>query len=269
MQRQAWILSLLNYTTRLSIQLENIVNQLDPISLEEMDAIQLMSRQDTKYVFHENKLPILLEKLSKFYKILEIDKLRLMSYSNVYFDTKDFDFYHKHHNGRLNRFKIRNRSYVESDLAFCELKYKTNKKRTNKTRVKLAELESEMSEDSIDFLKDISPIPTNELLPVLYMDFNRITLAHRGFEDRCTIDFNLVARNDENEFKFENIAIAEIKQEKFSAASAFNQTLKSEKILPMGFSKYCIGVAATYKDIKQNRFKPKFLTLNKLMHGTA
>ena len=248
---------------------KSILNQIDPISLEEMDVIKLMNRQDTKYVFNQAQLPAILSKLKEHYRVLEIDGLREMTYGNVYFDTKDFRFYNLHHNGKLNRYKIRNRAYVESDLAFCELKFKSNKKRTEKQRTRIEKLEKEMNDETASFLQDIAPVPTSELLPKLFMDFNRITLAHKGFEDRCTIDFNLRAYNDSNSFEFENVVIAEIKQQKFSAASAFNQILKSEKIYPMGFSKYCIGMANVYPELKRNRFKPKLLKLKKIMHGAT
>lgn len=234
-----------------------------------MDAIKLMNRQDTKYVFSENKLPEVLKGLIEHYNILEIDDNRQMTYSNVYFDTKDFKFYHNHHSGKLNRFKIRNRAYVESEIAFCELKFKSNKKRTDKKRIKLGELENKIKEKSGSFLTDISPVPPDELEAKLYMDFNRITLANKKFDDRCTIDFNVVAYNNENKYEFKNLVIAEIKQPKFNAQSPFNQVLKANKVYPDGFSKYCIGIASTYKDIKQNRFKPKFLNLNKITNGTA
>ena len=112
----------------------DILNDFEPVFLEDMGKVSLMNRQDTKYVFSESQLPAVLQKLSKFYNILEIDDLRQMSYSNVYFDTNDFMFYNNHQRGKMNRYKIRNRRYDDSALSFCEVKFKSNKSRTKKER---------------------------------------------------------------------------------------------------------------------------------------
>ena len=50
--------------------------------------------------------------------------------------SADFDLYHRHHIGRSNRFKVRSRRYVESDLCFFEVKYRNNKGRTIKNRIR-------------------------------------------------------------------------------------------------------------------------------------
>ena len=60
------------------------------------------------------------------------------------------------------------------------------------------------------------------------MDFKRITLVHKTWQDRCTLDLALRANNETNEFEFKRIVIAEIKQEKFSPQCDFNLVLKEE-----------------------------------------
>ena len=71
--------------------------------------------------------------------------------------------------------------------------------------------------------------------------------------------------NKKNDFEFKGIVIAEIKQEKFTPQCDFNLILKSEKIYPQGFSKYCMSIAMLYKNLKANRFKPRLLMLNKIL----
>ena len=46
--------------------------------------------------------------------------------------------YHDHHNGKLNRYKVRRRRYIDTDTEFLEVKLKNNKKRTIKSRIKLS-----------------------------------------------------------------------------------------------------------------------------------
>ena len=87
------------------------LNQFETITLSEMDDVKLMSRTDTKFVFNFSRLPEFLEKLSKFYRIMEIDGERLHHYKSLYFDTEDRKFYIEHHNRRVNRNKVRFREY--------------------------------------------------------------------------------------------------------------------------------------------------------------
>ena len=63
------------------------------------------------------------------------------------------------------------------------------------------------------------------------------------------------------------IAIAEVKQEKFSYQSDFIQKMRHLRVIPMGFSKYCIGSAIMYPQLKQNNFKAKFLRIKKITKG--
>lgn len=248
--------------------LKNILSKFNAVHLADMGKVSLMNRQDTKYVFVESQLASVLHKLSEFYNILEIDGLRQMSYSNIYFDTDDFLFYNNHQRGKMNRYKIRNRRYNDSDLTFCEVKFKSNKSRTQKNRLVVADLFEEFDVDSQVFLNENSPVDIEKLNAKLFMDFQRITLVHKTWKDRCTIDLNLKANNKINNFEFNGIVIAEIKQEKFTPQCDFNLVLKSEKIYPKGFSKYCISMAKLYPKLKTNRFKPRLMMLDKLLNKT-
>jgi len=231
-----------------------------------MGKVSLMNRQDTKYVFVESQLPSVLNKLSEYYNILEIEGLRQMSYSNIYYDTDDFMFYNNHQRGKMNRYKIRNRRYDDSDLTFCEVKFKSNKSRTQKERRVIPELVEVFDKETELFLNEKSPVKVEDLHPKLYMSFKRITLVHKTWKDRCTIDLELTATNKKNDFNFDRIVIAEIKQEKFTPQCDFNLVLKSEKIYPKGFSKYCMSMAKLYPSLKMNRFKPRLLMLDKLLN---
>ena len=53
--------------------ISQIVSGFLPISLDEMDDVKLMSRTDTKFAFKASKLPLLLQKILPFYKVLNID----------------------------------------------------------------------------------------------------------------------------------------------------------------------------------------------------
>ena len=99
------------------------------INFEILRDLSLMSRYDTKFIFHIEKLSPIFEHVSALYKIVEIDNKRAPGYENLYYDTDDLLFYHQHHNQRMNRYKIRFRRYVDTDRIFFEIKCKNNKKK--------------------------------------------------------------------------------------------------------------------------------------------
>lgn len=230
-----------------------------------MNAIKLLNRQDTKYVFHQRQLPQILDDLCTDYKMLEIEGVRLSAYKNSYYDTANFLCYNMHQRGMLNRTKIRIRTYVESDLSFIEIKTKTNKSRTVKKRIPLEAGEHLRSPRIVEFVNTHSPIKVEDLTEEIQIDFDRLTLAHKGLKDRCTLDINLRATWQGKTHYFDNLVIAELKQDRFKHASPFNLTLKKHKVYAEGFSKYCFSFIELNDELKRNNFKPRLKHLNKIL----
>ena len=233
------------------------------ISLEEMNSVALMKRTDTKFVIHKSQLLEVLEEIYDAYKILEIKEDKIMTYSSLYFDTEDNQFYNNHHNGKNNRTKIRQRKYVESDLCFLEIKQKNGKGETNKSRIEIPDFETDLSENSIDFITNTTFKEYN-LTPSLWNKFNRITLVNIKEKERVTIDMNLSYKNKETEKSYNDIVVIEVKQERVNRNSKIVKTLKSLKEHPYSISKYCIGMISLYSDIKYNVFKKKLIKINKI-----
>ncbi|MDG1477249.1 MAG: polyphosphate polymerase domain-containing protein [Vicingaceae bacterium] len=249
-------------------ELNNVLNQLKPISLKELDRVKLQDRTDTKFVFNADLLPIILSEISDFYSILEIDGKRTNSYRTLYYDTKDLRSYIQHHNGKANRIKVRFRKYIESDLNFLEVKYKNNKGRTIKARSKVASIEKELTEFSKKFIlnNSFSFFNGNEVIPTLWNNFTRLTLAHKTLNERLTIDLNLGFESFSNHTakNIDHIIIAEVKQEKASVNSDFIRVIRKHHIRKSSMSKYCVGTALLNKNLKQNNFKERILKINKL-----
>lgn len=239
------------------------VNQFKPISLDEMNSVALMKRTDTKYVINISKLPTVLNELLNTHKVLEIKERRIMNYSSLYLDTDSFKFYLDHHNGRVNRTKIRQRKYVDSDLTFLEIKKKNGKGETNKFRIQIDDFETELSATSKEFISEITEQNYN-LTTSLWNSFNRITLVNLKDNERVTIDLNLTYTVGDKEKKYSNIVVVELKQSRFDRKSAVVKALKSIGHNPYSISKYCIGVANLYQHLKQNMFKSKLLKINKI-----
>ena len=240
----------------------NLLN-FDKITLAEMNSVSLMKRVDTKFILKESQLLEVLSKLYEDYKILEIDQERLMKYSTLYFDSKNKKCFNDHHNGKLNRYKIRMRKYLVSDICFLEIKKKNNLGITNKIRRQIKDFETNLTTESKEFITE-SNINNLLLEPSLYNNFSRMTLVNKNEPERITIDVDLSFsfRNDKK--KFDKLVVVEIKQEGKRLNTTINRALKSMSILPTNFSKYCIGISNIIDNIKSNRFKEINLKINKL-----
>ncbi|MFI5170794.1 MAG: polyphosphate polymerase domain-containing protein [Chitinophagales bacterium] len=241
-----------------------ILGNYDTISLKEMEGVELMNRKDTKYFFNRTKLPSILQHLQPEYKVLDIGGNRVFNYRNIYFDTEDFFFYTQHHNQRVNRYKIRIRQYVESNLTFLEIKFKTNTRRTIKSRIIIPEFKMELSDEAKAFIRIHSPFDPEELKPTLRNDFKRFTLVNNSLKERTTIDTDLVLEVPGHKRIFSNLCIAELKMDGSSSGSRFKIAMRDNLCPEVRISKYSVGAAFMYDHLKQNNFKFKKLQINRI-----
>lgn len=242
----------------------SVLSRFEPISLEQMDNVKLMDRTDTKFTFRIEQLPVFLEQLSGDYRVLEVANSRISRYETLYFDTEDFQLYLKHQNGKSNRYKIRFRRYVESGLNFFEIKFKNNRGRTVKDRIRRSGIEYKLDGEVQHLLNEKTPLDPGSLTPKLWVNYSRITLVNKSSRERLTVDINLNFRNDAANKHFNNLVIAEVKQEK-SSPSPFIRIMRQNHVRQGSISKYCLGVISLYEQIKKNNFKPRLLTLNKVI----
>jgi len=168
-----------------------------------------------------------------------------------------------HHNGRVNRNKIRFREYVGSKLTFLEIKRKNNKGKTIKKRMKVDAISNELSEKQQNYIEKIIGRPM-EVNAKQRINFSRITFVHKTQKERLTIDVNLTFENSNEKGDMKHIVIAEVKQERMSRSSDFMRIAKEMHILPIRISKYCLTTLALNPELKKNRFKKKVLFINKL-----
>jgi hypothetical protein len=236
-------------------------------SLLQMKEVELMKRTDTKFILNESKLNSILENIHEHYFILEIQDRRLMTYKSLYFDTDSKLFYREHHSGKVNRTKIRMRNYVESELTFLEIKQKDSSGDTNKSRLRIDQIEPLISIKSIDYIKRKTGKPY-QLEPFLWNHFNRFTLVSKTEKERVTIDLNLSFDFGDSSKSFNKLAIIEVKQERLNRNSFIIQELKKNGIKSFGFSKYCIGMLSLHNELKYNAFKPNLLKINKITGNT-
>ncbi len=245
-------------------QLQALLEPFDGISLQELDEIKLMNRVDTKFVFSIDSLNSLLPLLIKDFNCLHVNNCTIQTYKSLYFDDENFSLFKAHHNGRVNRFKVRIRNYVESQLYFLEIKHKV-KNRTDKLRIELTDFAQKLDAFQIEFIHNVLQ-KKMDLLPVLWNEFQRITLSGKNRNERLTLDLHLNFNQDESNFVMENVVVAELKQADLDRNSPFYQIMKKQGVRPLRVSKYCVGLYSIYgqQKIKGNRFKKKIKILNSI-----
>jgi hypothetical protein len=264
------------------------LNAFQRTDLEGVERVRLMRRSDSKYVFPVKRMPELLAHLESAYRVLDPGKGPVVPYDNRYFDSADLRCYRDHHNGRGIRFKFRYRRYGNSGMTHFEIKAKNNRGKTNKWRI-------EVPMPAVQGQQDLSTVPLplrppstafaelqarqwdpQILQPILDIAFQRFTLVDMGYKDRCTVDTGVSferllpdrpgsqVEHLPRSSSWPELAIAEIKQERFSRNSAFVAAMEAMGIRPLRISKYCLGILDTVPGIRYQRFKNKYHRLCQL-----
>jgi len=251
-------------------QIKELLDKLEPITLEQMSEIRLMNRTDTKFVTNKYKLVQLLELVQGQYYAQFLNGSKIADYKTTYWDTNDHHFYIEHHNGHAPRQKVRVRTYMDSDITFLEVKTKNNHGRTKKKRIEVPSQEREklVESGSDEFLAKLVHRNTDDITPTVQNRFHRITLVNYGKTERLTIDFDVQFHNFEtnSDAKTGNLVIIELKRDG-NVYSPVLDLLRHLRIKPSGFSKYCIGSVLTNKALKNNLFKPKIVRIRKLVNA--
>lgn len=245
--------------------IQEILMKFSYVQLDELAGASLMDRVETKFWFKEQELYLILDQVCDTYDVLEIEKKQIHHYQSEYFDTLDRSLYLDHHNGRLNRFKIRTRYYTESQIGFFEIKHKNNKGRTKKIRIEHPYAYGPLTANALQLIKDQNQSNLLNLQPSLRIEYDRFTLVSKDKMERVTIDLNLQFLDGNLKVEIPNLSIAEIKQQKRNM-SKFLLVMKKLGHKEGSLSKYCIGMALTQKDIKRNNFRNKLRYLEKICY---
>jgi hypothetical protein len=241
----------------------NSIKQFQSVTLKELDSVKLQNRIDSKYILTKQQLVEVLDGICQDQFVLEIDDNRIFSYQTVYFDTPDFQFYRDHHNGCINRVKVRSREYIESNLCFYEIKRKLFGTRTDKQRKVIPTIYHEVPVEDYNLIQ-YKRLDNKPIVEKLSNSFKRITLTNKKFTERITIDLEINFDNGKKHIELPNLVVIEVKQGKTDVFSNTIQVLKRLRIHESSFSKYAIGVSLLEENIKHNNFKPILLKLNKI-----
>lgn len=237
-------------------------------SLVRQAEAELMNRVDTKFVVPVQVLETCLIGLQDHYSVLEIDGSREFCYDTLYFDTPERQLYLDHHNGKLNRCKIRVRHYRATGQSYLEVKKKTNRQRTEKQRLPLcpgAFGQPPTTQQIIAFLTEQSGQPVTRMSPALFVRYQRATLMNAAGSERITIDTRLRfdAPDGRCGIALPKICVVELKYDRKRPFSPLMERLAALDCRPMRFSKYCAGTSLLFADrVKTNSFKPLLRSLH-------
>jgi hypothetical protein len=249
-------------------QISFSISSFTKVGLKEADIVKLMTRHDEKYICTVAELPAILKKAATLFRILDIDGTRIQNYETTYLDTADHRMYLDHHNGKLNRYKIRFREYLGSHQFFLEIKKKDNHGDTEKTRIQITQDFTYKHGANRAFILENSPFDPRLLEPVLTSSFSRITLIGAGIGERVTLDLHPSWRHGSLQASLPGVVIIEVKSARGNSAEGFGHLLREQRVMTRRISKYCTGTCLLYPEIRQNRFKLKLLHLKKVNNSS-
>jgi len=241
---------------------------MQTVTLKEMDAVELINRIDTKFVFREELLPGILGEIRDRYRVLEIEDKTIHRYDSLYFDDERMSLYLNHHNGRANRYKLRIRNYGTTGVSFMEVKRKTNTGRTVKARHRTDLFKKDLDDAQRDFFRSQTGASAGDWEFSVQISFRRITLVSMDPPERLTIDLDLTFDNGKEARVLGGLVVAEVKQGG-KQPSAFLMSMRERQIKPLSISKYCMAVSMLDYQVRRNLFKPTHRHLHRMQENPS
>lgn len=164
---------------------------------------------------------------------------------------------------RRRRYKVRTRSYLDSELAFLEVKTRGPRGHTVKKRLAYDFAQAarmELSREGRFWVAERleaaqcfdGVVRVDSLVPVLSGTYTRSTLLMAEGQGRATIDTDLNWDSWGRELQAPHIAIIETKSG--AAPSELDRLLWANRIRPSRISKYATAMALLTPDLQTNRW---------------
>ncbi len=235
-------------------ELLGAVEPHDPIGLDELvQAADLQSRTDRKYVLTRHEALAVLSALPADARVLEIERRRAFAYESVYFDTPELLAYHLTALRRRRRFKVRTRAYLDSGEQFLEVKTRT-RGTTVKHRLPHDDDLRSIGDagrafvDGVLSVNGVAQAPLLTFAPALITTYSRITILLPGATTtaRATVDSRLVWVEGPVSVANPETVILETKTA--TAPSFLDRMLWRRGLRPNRVSKYGTGLAVLHPD---------------------
>jgi hypothetical protein len=230
--------------------------RFEPIDLVELtERAGLQTRIDRKYVVPADALPVLLRGVEPGARILEIGDERDFAYESVYFDTPDLTSYLGAAHRRRRRFKVRTRTYLDSELCWVEVKTRGPRGSTVKTRLPYDPDDRDtLTDEGRRFADDVldSSAPFEK---TLVSSYRRTTLFLPRTQSRTTIDTGLVWTSALTGASRALEGRVVIETKTGSTPSSTDRLLWRHGHRPVRISKYGTGMAALHADLPHHPWR--------------
>ena len=161
----------------------------------------MQTRMDRKYIVDADYAASVLAELPAEASVLEIEGQREFAYDSVYFDTPNLVSYYAAATDRPDRFKVRTRSYLDTNTCFLEVKTEGERAMTVKERIPYSiDDRDKLTEQGRQYVNEalygILDTPAIEFEPVISTGYRRTTIylpasEQNPVDSRLTIDRNL------------------------------------------------------------------------------
>lgn len=231
---------------------------LEGCSLSEvLAAAELQTRVDRKYLVTPDAFARLVGDLRGSHRVLEIAGRRTFGYESVYFDTAGLDSYLGAAHGRRRRFKVRTRTYLDSDACLLEVKRQGGRKETIKERIEHPiDARNALDAAGRSFVEARVPLADGgaaALSVTLTTTYRRMTLVDLASGSRLTCDAALnLTEPGGRSLRMDAQVLVETKVA--ATAGEVDRLLWGRGFRPVRLSKYAVGMAALHPELPANRW---------------
>ncbi|MGO3885743.1 MAG: polyphosphate polymerase domain-containing protein [Mycetocola sp.] len=242
-------------------RVDGLLRDRETIGLAELsETAELLTRVDRKYLLPADELPPVIAALPEGTRVLSFGDDLSSAYSSTYFDTPEWDSYLGAAHRRRRRAKIRTRSYLDSGIAFLEVKTRGSRSLTVKERIEYSSLNADrITDEGAEYVTQtlaaaqINGLGVDRLAPVLRTGYRRTTLLLPVSGSRATIDVQLSwDRVGGRTIRTPHLAIVETKSA--SSPSELDRILWAHGIRPVAISKFATGIALLEPELPSNKW---------------
>ncbi len=234
-----------------------VLDAMPAVGLDDLNGrAALQTRVDRKYLVTVPTLTAMLLNLGTAVSVLDIGGRRTFGYSSVYFDTSDLLCYRDHRQGRRRRFKVRTRTYTDSEQCMLEVKALNPRGATVKHRIDhpidaAGRLSAQGRLFAFEILNGHPAVAG--LGPTVATDYRRSTLLDRCAGSRITIDVGLSFSDHLRTVETPGDTVV-IETKSAGRPVDADRVLRDLGCRPVSVSKYCIGVALLHPEVAANRW---------------
>lgn len=231
------------------------MERMASVDLDELfDIADLQTRRDRKYLLPVDEAWALLDGTAA--RVLEIDGLRSFDYESIYFDTASRDSYLGSARRRPRRFKVRTRTYLDTQECLLEVKVRDHRGNTVKHRrpYDLGQ-RHHLTAAGAAFVTEVeAAAPFVALLgAALEVRYHRSTFVLSSTSDRVTVDRCISwAGIGSPSLQVRGLAIIETKSS--GPPTEVDRKLWQAGHRPRSISKYCTGLAAVDPSLPSNKW---------------